>query len=67
MMKPAVEVIFNSILKAATFDYDYTYAFNCSLDVPYKKETYLGFKVIKWRLLEKNTIIFTQSFMPELM
>lgn len=66
-MKPAVEVIFNSILKAATFDYDYTYAFNCSLDIPYKHETYLGFKVIRWRLLKKDTIIFTQSFMPELM
>lgn len=57
-MRTATEVIFDSMLKACPVDYDYNWSFNCSLDVKYKLDTYMGFKVYKWRLLKKDTIFF---------
>jgi hypothetical protein len=57
----STEVIFNSMLKACNADYNYNWSFNCSLDFKYNKKEYLGFKVYKWRLLEKNTILFCDT------
>ena len=43
------QVIFNAMLKMAPDNIDYNWSFYCGADVPYKKETYLGFKVLKFK------------------
>jgi hypothetical protein len=60
-MKNSTEVIFNSMLKACPVNYNYNWSFNLSLDIKYNKKEYLGFKVFKWRLLKKDTIIFCDT------
>jgi hypothetical protein len=60
-MRTAVEVVFDAMLKACPADYDYNWSFNCSLDVKYKLDTYMGFKVFKWRVFPKDTIVFANT------
>ena len=60
-MRSATEVIFDSMLKACPVDYDYNWSFNCGLDVKYNLDTYMGFKVFKWRLLKKDDILFCNT------
>ena len=60
-MRTATEVVFDSMLKACHVNYDYNWSFNCSLDVKYDLDTYLGFKVFKWRVFPKDTIVFANT------
>lgn len=61
MMRTATEVVFDSMLKACHVNYDYNWSFNCSLDVKYNLDTYMGFKVFKWRVFPKDTIVFANT------
>lgn len=61
MMRTATEVVFDSMLKACYVNYDYNWSFNCSLDIKYDLDTYLGFKVFKWRVFPKDTIVFANT------
>jgi hypothetical protein len=59
-MSNNIEIIFDSMLKF-DIEYDYNWSFNCSKDIEFYKKEYLDFKVNKWVLLEKNTIIFCNT------
>ena len=60
-MRNNIERTFDAMLKAAPCNYDYNWSFNCSLDIKYDLDTYLGFNVFKWKLLKKDTIIFCDT------
>ena len=48
------KVVFNAMLKMAPDNIDYNWSFYCGADIPYKKETYLGFKVLKFKWFPKD-------------
>jgi hypothetical protein len=60
MLSSAV-VAFNAMLKAAPDNIDYNWSFYCGVDIQYKKETYLGFKVLKFKWIPKDFI----TLMPD--